>query len=449
VALAEEFLSTEHDMLLDILSSSELNVGCEEIVFEALMRWVQFDTSKRSKHLAQLLPAVRCSLLPTQFIHEQILCNRLLTENCQHYLENIKSFIANPEEFQCKGSLSSASFMPRSGMIQPEHCILFIGGMGYNCPSVNCYSPVTRETYDIVNADVYFTHWNIICKPKFAVTDNNQIFMGGGNYRFSQHMIDRYTASYDDFVEEHDEDVGNPSNFLLYDSDNMKWIPRAPIPYSESFALAHVAGKIYLFGEVSVVGIVECYDIAADHWKRIGFMPTALSELNAVTYRDFVYVLGGNTEMTHYSLLRFDPKCLNWTTLSAVPAARARCIKGACVVSGEIYIIDELVYADTVVGSQPRNSVDVYSIEDDLWRSGPPLPADIKHVGATVVDGSLYVHGVVQRQHVLYRLQQSTWILVEANLSGIRDFTCASALVHIHRLHLISCPSVDSDDLDD
>ena len=446
MVLAEEFLSTEPDMLLDILSSSELNVGCEEIVFEALMRWVQFDTSKRSKHLPQLLPAVRCSLLPTQFIHEQILGNRLLTENCQHYLENIKSFIANPEEFQCKGSLSSAAcFMPRSGMIQPEHCILFIGGMGYNCPSVNCYSPVTRETYDIASADVYFTHSNI-CKPKFAVTDNNQIFMGGGNYSFSQPLIDRYTASYDDFVQARDEDFG----FLLYDNKNSKWIPRAPMVCSQKFALAHVAGKIYAFVDAFDMGVVECYDIAADHWKHMFvFMPTHLSELNAVTYRDFVYVLGreGDTEMPHYSLLRFDPKCLDWTTLSAVPAAGARCIKGACVVSGEIYIIDEPAYADAVVGSQPRNSVDVYSIEDDLWRSGPPLPADIKYVGATVVDGSLYVHGVLQQQHVLYRLQQSTWILVEANLSGIRDFTCASALMYTHRLRLISCPGVDSDDL--
>ena len=156
-----------------------------------------------------------------------------------------------------------------------------------------------------------------------------------------------------------------PQNgFFLYDSDNLKWVPRAPILYSENFALVHVAGKIYCF-RVPIdteLAIVECYDIAADQWKYIGDMPTALSNLNAVTYNNLVYVLGGKTILHDYSLLRFDPECLDWTTLSVLP--KASLLIGACVVSqGKIYVYEDGMPA----------YIEIYSIEHDLWRSGPPL----------------------------------------------------------------------------
>ena len=83
---------------------------------------------------------------------------------------------------------------------------------------------------------------------------------------------------------------------------------------------------------------VECYDIAANRWKYVARMPTALVDLNAVVHNQFVYVLGGRTGVnTHHSLLRFDHRCLDWTTLSAMPTPRFNF--GACVVSGEIYVI--------------------------------------------------------------------------------------------------------------
>lgn len=464
--LNEEFVSTEPDTLLGILSSSELNVDREEIVFEALIHWIQFSIGQRSRHLPQLLPAVRCGLLPLRYVREQILGNRLITEHCRQYLQNIDSFIANPLEARCKASLPSTCSVPRSGMIKPEHCIVLVGGVDDNHPSINCYNPLTRETFYIADVcDNVRSGYYSVVKPAGIVTDDNQIYMGGGSYIFNEQPNDPGYTGYDESpgsIEAFEDDVVR-KYFFLYDCDHNKWVARAPMLFPKSnFALAHLAGKIYCFGGLSVdqhpSEIVECYDIVANQWKYVGMMPTTLIDLSAVVYNQFIYVLGGRTGVnTHHALLRFDPQRLDWTTLAAMPTPRFSF--GACLVSGEVYVIGGLLYthAGPVVSRLALSSVDIYSIEHDHWRSGPPLPVAVYNVGATVLDGSLYVCGVLERRsisfrscrrNVVYRLRlsqsASTWSLVESDLSGIHDFVCVAARMHTRKLSQIFRPDVDT-----
>jgi len=464
VLFCEEFLDVEPDILLEILSSSELNVDREEIVFESLIRWVQFNIGKRSRYLPRLLPAIRCGLLPLRFVREHILGNHLIIEHCHRYLQSIEVFIANPEEFRCKGnSLSATCSTPRSGMIKPEHCILLIGGVDESHPSINCYNPLTRETYYIADVcDNVRSGYYSIVKPACIVTDDNLIFMGGGSYIFNEQLSDVAFTGYDeDLFEDYEDDVVR-KNFFLYDNDHNKWIPRAPMLFPKSnFALAHIAGKIYCFGGLSInqhpSEIVECYDIAANQWKYVGMMPTTLIDLNAVVYGPYIYVLGGRTGVTtHHSLMRFDTRRLDWTNLSAMPTPRFNF--GACIVSGEIYVVGGQLYSHSgpVINRLSLRSVDIYSIELDRWRSGPPLPTAIYNVGATVLDGSLYVCGMlerrgvghrVHRRNVVYRLplsQSSWWSLVESDLSGVHDFTCLAARMHTRKLSQIFRPDVDT-----
>ena len=465
--LGDEFIGTEPDVLLEILSSSELNIDREEMVFEALMRWVQFNIGKRSKHLPQLLPAVRCGLLPLRFVREQMLGNRVMIEHSQRYIQDIESFIADPEECRGKGSLLATCFVPRSGMIKPEHCILLVGGIDDRHPSINCYNPLTRETYYIADVcDSARSGYYSVVNPACVVTDDNQIFLGGGIYFFNKQLHDDGSARYDeDFVEEREEELVH-RNFFLYDGDYNKWAPRAPMLFPKSnFALAYVAGKIYSFGGLSVnqhpSEFVECYNVAENRWKYVGMMPTVLIDLNAVVHGQFVYVLGGRTGVTtHHSVMRFDHRCADWTTLSAMPTPRFNF--GACVVSGEIYVVGGQLYSQSgpTIKRLSLRSVDIYSIEHDHWRSGPPLPAALYNVGATVLDGSLYVCGTLEilewrsvsfrnyRRNVVYRLplSQSTraWSLVESDLSAVQNHTCLAARMHTRKLSQIFRPDVDT-----
>lgn len=65
VALSDEFQALSTAELLDIVRSDELNVGSEETIFEAAMRWIKHDEISR----AALLPKVYWLEVTTQICY--------------------------------------------------------------------------------------------------------------------------------------------------------------------------------------------------------------------------------------------------------------------------------------------------------------------------------------------------------------------------------------------
>ena len=65
----EEFLDLRREELEEYTASDELAVGKEEMVFEAVMRWVYHSTEHRKPMLKELLHHVRMPLLhPNYFV---------------------------------------------------------------------------------------------------------------------------------------------------------------------------------------------------------------------------------------------------------------------------------------------------------------------------------------------------------------------------------------------
>ena len=62
----QEFLSFQSEELTKVLSSDDLNVPNEEMVFHALIMWAKHDLAMRKPHLADLLSHVRLPLLSPQ-----------------------------------------------------------------------------------------------------------------------------------------------------------------------------------------------------------------------------------------------------------------------------------------------------------------------------------------------------------------------------------------------
>ena len=98
VSQGEEFVSLTKDKVSEILSSNELNVEKEEVVFEALLKWVQYDQESRSDYIGDLLPLVRFGLLNSKFVQETVAANNTIIqcEKCKKLLDDIKDFEANP-----------------------------------------------------------------------------------------------------------------------------------------------------------------------------------------------------------------------------------------------------------------------------------------------------------------------------------------------------------------
>jgi len=70
--LSSEFIQLTPDELQDILAHDELNAKNEELVFDSVLRWIDFDSERRRNYTAKLMRSIRLGLLTTQYFVEKV-----------------------------------------------------------------------------------------------------------------------------------------------------------------------------------------------------------------------------------------------------------------------------------------------------------------------------------------------------------------------------------------
>ena len=462
VSQGEEFLFLGPAKLTEILTSNELNVEKEEIVFEALMRWVLADQENHTPHLSNtLLPLIRFGLLHSRYIQDVIATHPIITAcpQSKQLIENIKICETNPDNFQD----SVFSVILRSGMIKPEHCLLLVGGVGQSQsqskPSINCFNPVTREAYNISNFhDEGKVGYYDVEDPACVVTDDNHIFVAGGNYVYRNNL--NCDSPSDDSFDEYDEETVR-KDFYQFDNDHDCWILKSPMLFPKSnFTLVSADGQIYCFGGLTVnqhpTEIIEKYDIGLNRWSYVGMMPTTLVDLSSIVHQNLIYILGGRTGVgAHNIVMRYDPRKTEWTSLAGMPTPRFNF--GVCVVNDEIYVAGGQIYSHTshTINREALSSVEIYNVEENQWRQGPNLPNEIYNVGMFHTNSSIIVCGTTEHHRSAYRivryivvyrmnLAKSKWEEVESDLCDIRDYSCVAAKMHTRKLSQVFRPEVDT-----
>ena len=69
---SNEFLQLTADELAELLSKDELNVKNEELVFDSVLRWIDYDATHRKMYIAKLMRSVRLGHLTTQYFVEKV-----------------------------------------------------------------------------------------------------------------------------------------------------------------------------------------------------------------------------------------------------------------------------------------------------------------------------------------------------------------------------------------
>ena len=69
---SNELLSMSLDEMIEIIKSDDLNVKNEEIVFDAILRWINHDPDARRRHVVELMRCIRLGLLSTQYFVETV-----------------------------------------------------------------------------------------------------------------------------------------------------------------------------------------------------------------------------------------------------------------------------------------------------------------------------------------------------------------------------------------
>ena len=83
VSNSEEFLKLEVDQVMELLGRDDLKIETEEQIFDAVVRWIEYDSKDRSKYMANLLSLVRLPLLSPPLLADKVKVNPLICQSIE------------------------------------------------------------------------------------------------------------------------------------------------------------------------------------------------------------------------------------------------------------------------------------------------------------------------------------------------------------------------------
>uniref|UniRef100_A0A8C2CSF8 Kelch-like family member 40a n=1 Tax=Cyprinus carpio TaxID=7962 RepID=A0A8C2CSF8_CYPCA len=370
--------------LAAIITCDSLNVEREELVFESLMEWVEYDTNERLKDLPQLLHCIRFRLMPTSYFKEKVEGHRLIRTNQElkkelqivkdaqkgllHRVKRVKKEgeTANSEDEDEEGLLPGIlNNNPRFGMFQTDLILMIsdTGTVAYDVRANECY--IASSSTEIPK-----NHCSL-------VTKENQIFVAGG-LMYNEENKEQQFSSY----------------FLQFDAMSSEWLGMPSLPDPRClFGLAEAENSIYVVGGKELkegeraLDSVMVYDRQSFKWGESDPLPYAVYGHGIVSHKGLVYVIGGKTE-SKKCLRRvcvYDPSKFEWKDLA--PMKLARSLFGTAVHKNKIYVVTG------VTDNGLTNSVEVYDIASNTWSDFVEFPQERSSLNLIELGGCLYAVG--------------------------------------------------------
>ncbi|XP_068083909.1 kelch-like protein 10 [Anabrus simplex] len=385
-----------------ILSDDELNVKEEEMVFDAIMKWVDVNPEARKHNLRELLHCPRYALMNFHYFSEVVMKNRYILENKSC---SVALMLANMESEKVRhiGHLDSTDLLCRPRV--PYEILFAVGGWSGGSPTN------FMETYD-VRADRWFLSADNDSTPRayhgICVLNNLIYIIGGfdGDENFnSMRSFDPLTHFWSEracmneprcyvSVCVHDGHIyamgGYNGHTRLntaeqYSPDLNQWEMIAPMNIHRSDASAAVVrDKIYIAGGYDgrdVLSSAEMYDPVTDQWTLIMPMINPRSGVTLLSYEDCLYALGG---FNGYARLgsgeKLDPIRLDgWHEISDMVTPRSNF--GAAVLDDMIFVVGGFD------GSRPISLVESYNPKTNEWTIVKDMNLSRSALGCCVMAG--------------------------------------------------------------
>ncbi|XP_026057989.1 kelch-like protein 25 isoform X1 [Carassius auratus] len=390
----EDFCGLSKDKLLDLILSDELEVEDEQIVFNAVMRWVRYDLDSRRDYLPELLRGLRLALLPSECLIEAVACEELV-------MSDKRSRQIVDEAMQCKKKILQNDGIVTSPCARPRkagHTLLILGGQTFMCDKIYQVDHKAKEIIpksDLPSPRKEFSACAIGCK----------VYVTGG--RGSENGVSKDVWIYDTVHEEwskgapmliarfghgsaelenclyvvggHTAIAGvfpaSPSVSLKqverYDPLTNKWTMMAPLRDGVSNAAVVSAKlKLFVFGGTTIhrdkASKVQCYDPVENRWTIAAECPQPWRYTAAAVLGSQIFIMGGDTEFTAASAYRFDCETNQWTRVGDMTSKRMSC---HAVASG-----NKLYVVGGYFGTQRCKTLDCYDPTSDSWNSITTVP---------------------------------------------------------------------------
>ncbi|XP_060879864.1 ring canal kelch homolog isoform X2 [Metopolophium dirhodum] len=409
---ADQFLSLSPEHVANLISSDELIVLSENIVFECVIRWVKHDLVSRKSILPHLLEYVRLPLTSLNYIMKNAVEEPLLKNcpNCKNYVNEALYFHSLKPDDPIPQNIRTK---PRLG----DKVIFVVGALGI------LEGHVITEWYDPkINRWQSFT---TIMTPHFlgslAVVKDNFVFAVG---RIG-YSLDLPCQSV---------------NVLDVSSESPHWKPTTNMLVKRrNLGVGVINDYIYAVGGFdgnSSVNSAEAFDCRTQTWRMISSMCTRRDSVVLGVLNNLLYAVGGqiiqykdqyNSSIQYLKSVEcYYPSIDTWKPVAEMCVPRIAA--GVGVLDGILYVVGGYD------GTNTHRSAEAYQPSTGVWTTIPDMHFCRYYPGVTVLNGLLYVVGGCDKNTPsldsaeFYNPNTNTWTMVTALLNVSRTFFGAVAI---------------------
>ena len=403
VSESQDFLSLDNQQVEEWISSDDVAVSTEDVIFKAIVRWIQHCKSERKGKFEELFRYVRLSFVSRDYLLSDVLANDLVS-GCSNCLKVAKDAVEGKCSFQS----------PR--VWTDTHLVVYMGKETF------CYEPDGDNWYKLADTHLTYTNTNpykmCSCQGKLYVFPSSLYVCG-------------------EKAEMFDPSLNGWTTFDCPTGQTSKAICGLAVVRGQLFA---VYQYYFISGDLLSLHLwlqpdsrsfhVSKYNFKSNTWTDFhcnGSKPVAASCPCIVAMDRYLYVIGGLMLTDSKTILppyRLDTMTLHpgmrdggnqgWDRLTEMKVPRW----GACgtAAHGKIFIAGGSL-ASEGPERYPTSTCEVYNVEADEWQLIASLNSPRISGSMVYLKGILYVVGgrgrnVNKRVMVVesYDFEEKKWI---------------------------------------
>ncbi|XP_043944885.1 kelch-like protein 10 [Protopterus annectens] len=363
VKASEEFLQLSAFKFGEIIEKDELSVKQEDVVFEAIVKWINHDPKDRKKFLPLLLPKVRLYRMDVEYFIKNIKNHDYVKGNheCnQAIINTLKIMYALNKSPSCQ---QSRKLLNRPRL--PDAVLFAIGG--------ESEASLTNviEAYD-THVDMWV---DVTSEGESPRANHGVAYLKGYMYIIGGTDGENYL-----------------NTVRCFNPIKKTWQEVAPMHSRHCCLSVTVLNNfIYAMGGFDgqkYLNTAEQYDPEMNRWTLISHMHEVRTDAGATALQGKVYIFGGSTG-DEYECLQtaeiYDPETNQWALIA--PMRNERRGAGVTAYQGNIYVVGGFD------GFDQLSSVEVYNPVTNTWHIISNMLTPRSNFGIGVLDEQLFVVG--------------------------------------------------------
>uniref|UniRef100_A0A3Q2DPB5 Kelch like family member 10 n=2 Tax=Cyprinodon variegatus TaxID=28743 RepID=A0A3Q2DPB5_CYPVA len=362
VSTCGDFLLLSAQSLADIIGSDLLIVKREEIVYEAILKWMNYAPEERKEYSSLLFPKVRLAWMSPKYLRENVNEREFvesIPERQAKYFQSLKIIPDHWRETSYRSFICPTLAKPRV----PPALMLAIGGWTERGPTslIEAYesnteywkrAPMTTETSLVYHGSVFL---------------NGSVYIVGGF-----------------------DGVKQPNAMHRLDLASMTWYEVSPMHSKRCFVSVTVMnGFIYAMGGCNGsqrLNTVERYDPRSNQWTLISSMHEKRSDASCTTLNGRVYICGGFNGSEYLSTAEvYNPDTDQWTMIANMSSKRSGL--GVAAFGDYIFAVGGFD------GFSRLNTVEAYNVSTKTWCKFPSMKKKRSNFGISVMEDLLFAVG--------------------------------------------------------